>query len=82
VKVWVLWYTTGFVTGVLGCVADEGLGRALQSAGAELRRAQNIVGGGFTRVRNPEAAYRDDERVFRNGAVTLIARPFTVEVPA
>lgn len=81
-KVWVLWYTNGPVTGVLACVPDEGLARGLQSAGAELRRTYEVSGGRFARVRSPEPYFRPDERVYRDGGLTLIARPFTLPDPS
>ncbi len=78
-KVWVLWYTWGTVTGVLDCVPDDGLAAGLSRAGAELRRTYQIDDAGrFTRVRSPEPYFRNDERVYRDGGITLIARPFTL----
>lgn len=77
-KVWVLWYTHGSVTGVLDCVADDDLAAGLQRAGERLRRSYNALNGRFSRVRTPEPYFRNDERVYRDGGLTLIARPFTI----
>jgi hypothetical protein len=76
-RVWVLWYTTGPVTGVLDAVSDDDLRSAIHRAGDELR-ARHEVEGVFVRVDRPEAYWRHDERVYRCGSLTIIARPFTV----
>jgi len=77
-KVWVLWYTHGFTVGVLDCAADADLAAGLKRAGDELRRAYGLGEGRFQRVRQHEPSFRDDERLYRLGGATIIARPFMV----
>jgi len=75
-RVWVLWFTHGVTTGVLDCCHDLAAGRA--RAGAHLREVYRLDGV-FVRVASPEPYFRDDERVYRCGGTTLVARPFTID---
>lgn len=78
-RVWVVWSTHGAVTGVQDVATDETLRETVRAVGDALRDVYH-VDGAFHRVLVPEPYYRHDERVYRCGGITLIARPFTVEV--
>lgn len=79
-RVWVIWSVRGVVAGVNDVATDETLRDKIKAVGDTLRAVYH-VDGDFRRVEHPEAYYRDDERVYRCGGITLIARPFMVEAP-
>lgn len=64
--------------GVYGVATDATLASVVRAAGGSLRSAYKVDGGQFTVVANKEPYYRDDERVYRNGWLTVVARPFTL----
>lgn len=80
-RVWVLWYDAGFVRGVLDVAADAGLQSSMRAAGTALRKTYDVAGE-FRKVEQAEPYYRQDERVYRCGWLTLVARPFELEIAA
>lgn len=75
-KVWVVYTDAGMGRlGVFGVARDGGHIAKLRDAGTYLRQAYGVEGR-FTKVTSPEAHYRPDELVYRNGWLTVVARPF------
>lgn len=75
-----IWSVRGAVTGVQDVATDATLREKIAVVGGMLR-LQYGVEGSFRRVDHPEPYYRNDERVYRCGGITLIARPFTIDAP-
>lgn len=80
-RVWVIYSDAGMGRiGVHTAATDDQLRNAIARAGDELRTRYGLHGQ-FTKVESPEPYYRDDERVFRCAWLTVVARPFNLEVP-
>lgn len=81
-RVWVVSTDAGMARfGVFGIATDASLAATVRAAGADLRARYKVEGGQFTVVTNKEPYYRDDERVYRNGWMTIIVRPFELGDP-
>lgn len=79
-RVWVIYSDRGMnKTTVQAVATDTTLTDTIRAVGDELRRVYDVHGR-FTKVTSPEPYFRDDERVYRCAWLTVVARPFTVEV--